>query len=190
MATLSEEGSLYLEDYVILDHARRDLFEFLTALVNQVEGLLQTLMAEVQAPPGFVWEIENTRAGEAGYLEINATALSDTDLVARGRYDICVIYNDVRYFEGVPPKCISLAACVTKKFIGNLRKLNVQRIEEASLAARAMDPKFAFAGDEELLADSVDLDLAQSDQSAKAIADRALVMCNAIGTFLTVLTAP
>lgn len=95
MSKLSNAGKLYLNEYYILNEAKRDLEQYLDSVADQVTQNLLIKGADFNTAQ-FSWNVWQNKSTK-GRIDVEFKAKESLPFFREGKADIYVIYKDIRH---------------------------------------------------------------------------------------------
>lgn len=172
MEKLSEEGKLYLKDYLILEEARNDANRFLNTIIERVYSLVENEKDDLNTDNFrlVLWENKTTR----GQMSVRFGAIKDINLFRKDLFDVFLRYRDIRNTTDLSSarkiKLYLYSPAVSSKLENKLQELS-----EREYGENIYDPQI------------IKINLDSSQQSAEKIAEIILNKCMQIINLLIIL---
>jgi len=131
MERLTEAGSLYLNDYQILDEARKEVDRYLNSVVEEVNNIVSAEIPNILTEKYKinVWENKSSK----GHFEVQFICMYDTSIMRRDKVDLSLIYKDIRNeynINSASAKVYLYAPSIASKLENRLSKLSEEKIGE------------------------------------------------------------
>lgn len=185
---LSEAGRLYLQDYYILDEARKDVDRFIGEILEETFSRLNEEAGNF-SDDVFNWQLWVARSSP-GYFSISSQYKKDGGLFRKGKDDIYITYQDVRRCNDLKKTdSIKIEINTSSIFKRNLKKFkenNALKLEEALKEIADKDTPLDFNKKVHYELE-LKIDLNDSDNSIVQITDLILEKWSALDEFVRML---
>lgn len=167
MSKISEAGKLYLEDYYILNEAKKEAGNYLDDVLKQVHNIVSDEIKSLDKPylKWEIWVNQSTR----GYMQIYLVPQSEKEISKKSK--ISILYKDVRYtteLSNTSSVRISVwTSSEAKYFIKEVKKLSMNLMNKDIYKTKILP-----------------LDLNDSVQSAETISEYILDVYNSINLII------
>lgn len=151
---ITEAGKLYLKDYYILNEARKEMAEYLNAILEAVEAKLDKMRVEF-SNENYKWDYWRNKT-TYGEFEFQFTPLIDLPHFRKSKCDLFIKIYDVRITSHLTNTCAI-------KMRVKVRKTNKELWQ--SMGQR----QCRYAVDNILVDQDIELDMESSDQDAESI---------------------
>ena len=185
---LSEAGRLYLQDYYILDEARKDVDKFIGVILEEIFSKLNEETDNFNDDI-FNWYLWMSRSSP-GYFSVNSQYKKEGGLFRKSKDDIYITYRDVRRCNDLKTtdsvKIEINSGSIFKRNLKNFKENNALKLEEAIMEIGDKDTPLDF--NKKVHYDlELKIDLNDSDNSIVQITDLILEKWSALDEFVRML---
>ena len=165
MEKLTEAGRLYLNDYSILEEARKDAIRYLNAVVEETYELVNEEIEDM-APEGFemyTWKNDSSK----GVMGTSFRCVSEIIYFRKDKVDLTMNYKDIRRAKDLSDSKFIKIYLTSPKIASNLEERLREFAEER-------------IGEDIYSSDFIRLNYDNSSQTAEELSEKILDKCNTV----------